>query len=190
MEGILHDLTTPEWWFTTVIVGILVGITASVTYDMMHRRPHSNTAIATPPILEASVALGLKRPHPLDYVVATHAYLCIVFAVVFWTYQGIQTGNFGFALGDIGFGVLSGALAAFLIKRLAKYSRRAALVTVIATWTAIALLGIGAIGKNATPDEATTLLFMFDIMSAVMTIIVVVGTLLWHLVKPHPTATD
>ena len=93
MGPIWTDLLAPEWWFTTVVAGLMVGVASSFVYDFFGSKKEKNDSLVPQQNLGVAPTETIaKRPSLIADLVSVHALLSLLSIIWFFLNAGIQKG--------------------------------------------------------------------------------------------------
>jgi len=190
MRAILNQLLSPEWWFTTIIMGFAVSVAATYLYDVLFRKKQSVEPTTSTGVLDthSSPLDTASRSRLSDYIVSGHAMLTVLSIMWFFLVMPIITDGpsegivFFLAVG------LVISIGSVKITKLIAISRPGLLWAVmLISWLLFFTLSAAEINKAITAGfvgrDLAVLLGMYWLLT-IATFIVAGGlALLWALIR-------
>ena len=191
MRAIWNLLLSPDWWFTTIIMGVVVGVVAAYVYDLLCRKRPTVELTSSGILNVHSAPLNTtSRPRFSDYVASGHAMLTVLSIMWFFLVMPVLAG--GPLDGDIFFlavGLVASIGSVKITKLIAKSHLGLLWAVMVISWILFLALLAGEINKGIKSGfigrDVAVLLGLYALLT-IATFIVVGGlTLLWFLLRPR-----
>jgi hypothetical protein len=149
VNEILGKLNSAEWWFTTILMGLVVGVTSAFLYDALSKRKNNQK---TTGILARIEGPTESAPLQINVVVTLHIFLAVASIMWFAIRIGIEKSPGWFLVFPLGFGVIISAFFLSEMKSLAKASPRGAWIAMALSWAWFMAILIGHFGEPPPQD--------------------------------------
>jgi len=193
MGRIWKDLLAPEWLFTTIIMGLVVGVSASFVYDFFKAKGSRSEATIKPgrfkPFSKTTFRptsyAHFESGKLFEYVVSIHIFLSVLSILGLIITGGIEADHHFSLIFDILFGGFFALTFVWAVGLFAESYPRAGWVIVALPWTLFLTLSAAAVRKGLTGSDLGLLAQFYSVIAVVTFFAVGIVVVLWDWIRPR-----